>query len=119
MATTLNVQKQLAADRWVITATITSDEIPTAIFAYLNEGTTQLGEYQGVVSPLDLPRIKIWDGSIIAAFGNKFLRHTTATINVVGSDSPDAVITELKDSVTQFRKDFLAAQNSSESFTIT
>jgi hypothetical protein len=119
MATSLSVTKQLTASDWTITATVTSDEIPTAIFAYENTGSITLGDYAGIISAVDVPRLQIWEGVLIPVFGNKYVRHTTGTIHVSGTSDPDSVITALKDSVRLFRLDYLSIQTSTEVFSIT
>jgi hypothetical protein len=119
MSSSLNITKALSTTGWTITATLTSSEIPTAIFVYENTGTTTLGTYQGVVASLDLPRIQVWTGAALAVFGNKYVRYTTATIHVTSDADPDDVITGLKDSVQFFSTTFKAIQNSSQVLTIT
>lgn len=120
MSSTLNVTKQLTNDGWVITATIDpGGTLPREIFVYENNGSNQLGPYQGVVAAIDIPRFQIWTGTVIAAFGNKYVRHSIGTVVVKGSDDPDAVIAGIKSSVESLSKQFQAVQNSTQVYTIT
>lgn len=120
MASTLNVTKQLANDKWVITATLDAGgTLPQEIFVYENNGTTTLGPFYGVIAAIDLPRIQIWTGEAVPAFGNKFIRHNVGTLNVVNGADPDSVISKLKSSVEKLSKDFQAIQISTQVYTIT
>jgi hypothetical protein len=119
MSSTLNVTKQLTNDNWVITAYLNAGgTLPREIFVYENLGTTQLGEYNGVISVIDLPRIQIWTGDIIPAFGNKFVRHLTATIHIGKDEDPDLVISNLRTSVQVLSTNFQAIQTSTQVYTI-
>ena len=120
MSSTLNVTKQLTNEGWVVTANVSAGgSIPRENFLYENTGTVSLGEYQGVVTVVDLPRIQIWNFQVIPVLGNKYVRHSSATLIVPKDTDPDSVISRLKVSVQQFSKDFQATPTSSQTFSIT
>jgi hypothetical protein len=120
MSSTLSVTKQLTSSGWVITAHLVSGAtIPLEIFVFNNLGTTQLGDYYGVLNAADINRIQIFTGTPIPAFGNNFVRYGTANIHIGQFDDPDQVITGLKASVQKFSTDFQAIQSSTQVFTIT
>lgn len=120
MSSTLNVTKQLTNQGWVITASISDGgTLPKEIFVYENNGSNQLGDYQGVIAAIDIPRIQIWAGVAIPAFGNKYVRHDVGTFIVKGDADPDTVITSLQGSVQSLNKQFQALQTSTQAYTIT
>lgn len=120
MSSTLNITKQLTNNGWVITATIdVGGTLPREIFVYENNGSDTLGPYQGVIAAVDLPRIQIWAGTPIAAFGNKFVRHNVGTIIITGTENPDTVIAGLKASVQSLSTQFQSIQTSTQVYTIT
>lgn len=116
---TLNITKALTDDGWSIQATLTSTVLPIEIWVYENTGTTTLGSWYSVISPLDLPRIQIWTGAAIAVFGNKFVRHSVGNILLTGTENVDDVISRLKASVQAFSTLFKANQTSTSTTTIT
>jgi hypothetical protein len=119
MTSTLNVTKQLTNSGWVLTANIDAGGIiPREIFVYENSGTDQLGPYVGIVSVTDLPRIQIWQSSPIPVFGNKYVRHSAATIVIEAGDNPDTNILALKSSIQDFSTKLQAIQTSTQVFTI-
>jgi len=119
MSSVLTVTKQLSNTGWTITASITpGGTLPTQIFTYENTGTTTLGPYAGVIGAIDLPRIQIWNSIAIPVYGNKYVRHSVATILVTPPTDPDLVITELAASVGSFSKEFQSMQSSTQTFTI-
>lgn len=120
MASTLNITKQLSNDKWVITATISpGGTLPQQIFTYENTGTTELGEYFGVIAAVDLPRIQIWEGVAVPVFGNKYIRHSTGTLHVSLDDDPDVAISVIKAAVQRLSKTFSAVQTTVQVHTIT
>lgn len=120
MSSSLNVTKTLTTDGWVITGTITpGGTLPVEIFSYENTGTTTLGAYAGVITPLDLARLQIWVGSIIPIFANKYVRYGIATINITDGSNPDSVITAFKASVQRLSTAYQAIATSSSVYSIT
>lgn len=117
---TLNITKQLSNTQWVITATISSGGfLPLEIFVFENLGTNHLGTYQGIVAAVDLPRIQIFTGTPIPAFGNKFIRYGVGTLYVGQGADPDKVIAVLKDSVQVLSTTLQAIPSSAQVYTIT
>lgn len=111
---------------WNVTATITpGGGIPQAIFVYTNTGiANQLGTYFGVCSVSDLARLQIYNGvTVFPPFGNKFLRYTTATINIPISTDPlmnvDTIIGNLKSAVQSFSTAYQAQALNTTVYTIT
>lgn len=120
MSSTLTVNKQLTDTGWTITASIApGGTLPLEIFVYENTGTNVLGNYYGVLTALDMPRIQIFTGSPISNLGNKFVRYGQATIYLTNGEDPDAVITVLKNSVQALSTSFQTIATSTQVFTIT
>lgn len=119
MANTLTVTKTLSNTGWTISASLNvGSTIPVNIFVYNNTGTTQLGQYYGVIGIQDLSRIQVWTGAALPVFGNAFVRYNTATILVDPTSNVDVVIANLKTSVQLFSTAFQAASPSTQVFTI-
>ena len=79
----LEVTTTLQGEQWVITATVTGNSfLPPYIFAYENTGTTELGQYIGIVNIEELNRYQIWQGAAIPMFGNRFVRSNMAKITI-------------------------------------
>lgn len=121
MASQLTVLKELAPDHWVVTAAIGAEQtLPTTIFLYTNTGTVLLGSYVGVVGIENMPSTQVWDGAtVIPPFGNKYLRHDQAKINVGFSEDVDAVIASLVASVQTLSTAYQAAASSTIIYDIT
>lgn len=119
MASTLSVTKTITNTGWVVTASLeVGASIPRDIFVYKNTGTTDLGEYYGVLNLSDLHRISVWTGVAVPAFGNAFVRTNTATITVPQSENVDTVISRLRTSIQAFSTAYQAA-GSTTTYTIT
>lgn len=116
--TTLTVTKTLQNGIWTITAQISNSSLPAAIFMYENTGTNTLGPYAGVVNFEDIARFQQWAGAAIPTYGNKYVRHNTATINVMQGADPDLVISRLTDSVKILNSTFTAKNTSTQVITI-
>ena len=120
MANILTVTKTLNTNGWTVTASLNSDAtLPREIFAYLNTGTTSLGDFQGTIVPDDLQKMLIWTGQIIAPFGNKYVRHDVATIQLQATDDIDLIVNTLVNSVQVFSTSFQQVTPNTTIYTIT
>jgi hypothetical protein len=119
MSSSLSITKELTNSGWVITAAVLpGGTLPLEIFVYENTGTSELGDYVGVISVDNIPRLQIWNNTPIPAFGNKFVRHNVGVLIVTSGSDPDAVITVLKNSVQDLSTKLQAEQSSTQVFTI-
>ena len=126
MSSTLTITKALSSSGWTVTANIASGGlIPQAIFVYTNTGVAnQLGTYFGIVSPLDLARLNLYDGvTTFPVFQNKFLRYTTGTLLVpITQDvtqNVDAKIAALVQAIEDFSTAYQAQNTATTVYTIT
>lgn len=77
-------------------------DIPTDIFVYLNTGTADLGEYQGVCGLNEFTSLQTYDGTPKPVFGNRFVKHDRVKIKVDLTDDLDGVISRLKKNISSF-----------------
>lgn len=118
----LQITKQLQGDKWVITAIVLPGSfLPAEIFIFENTGTEELGQYQGVCSREELLRLKVWSGTPIPKFGNRFVRHSQAKIIIdAGSDAdaPQFAINHLVTTAKQLSLALQAASSTTEVVTV-
>jgi len=119
MTSSLQITKELSSSNtWEITATvIPGGSLPLDIFLYLNTGTTELGEYQGVADIDEYQRFTTFVGTSIPKFGNKFVKYGQAKIklDINNTETPEGVIKIITDSVKALSSAF---QNAPSTTTI-
>lgn len=77
MASQIQVTKKLVNGKLTVEAELLpGSSLPAAIFVYENLGAEELGEYYGIADPDEIGRFKVWDGTVVPVFGNRFLMHT-------------------------------------------
>ena len=119
MASTLLITTSVVGYEYVITSTMSSDELPVDIFMYENTGT-ELGDYQGVCTLEEYKRLQSYIGADIPIFGNKFLKWNQAIVHIpfsAGID-PSTVSNKLVLDVKAFKIAYLASQNSTQTIII-
>lgn len=100
MASNLIVITDFVNDHWEIVATIESGgSLPQEIFIYENSGTTSLGNFFGTCSLAELQRLKIFTGTAIPKFANKYVRYGEAKIIVNSESDIPGVIAALVENV--------------------
>lgn len=120
MTSSLRIDTQLTDTGYSITAYIAPGGIlPPDVFTYANTGTSTLGEYFGVVSILDMPRLQVWTGVAIPIFGNGFVRYSQANIQVPSTEDVNVVITRLISSIQNLSTAFKAVQTTTRIVQIT
>lgn len=68
----------LLDDKFQVEARVILSVINKNIFYYRNTGTLELGPFQGVVDVVQLTKMPVWAGSILATFAVPYVRHDTA-----------------------------------------
>lgn len=117
MANQLNVTKTLNDDIWEVTCELSdSSSLPKEIFVYTNTGTTQLGAYYGTCSVDELNRLRIFSGTSIKLFGNKFVRYPQVKIQVKISEDIDSVIERIVLNIRKLSNEY--SLKSSSSYTL-
>jgi hypothetical protein len=84
MASTLTITKQISPNNtWEVTAVVNpGGTLPLDIFIYENLGTATLGDYQGICDLEQYQRYQTFNSTAIPVFGNRFVKASTAKINV-------------------------------------
>lgn len=117
MSNTLNVTTTVTDQGTEIVASIDpSSDIPQNVFLYLNTGTTELGEYQGVAAFSQISRFQVWQGQVIPVFSNKYVRFNQAKIVVNGTTDPNTVISGLLASLTSLKNQYLSQRQTSTTY---
>lgn len=119
----LEITTQLQDDHWLITAVVLPGGfLPPEIFIFENQGTDQLGEYQGVCNKEELLRLNIWGGTPIAKFGNRFVRFNQAKIIIDirtnPADSPKKVIDNMINTAKKLSLELQTAASSTQVVTV-
>ncbi len=113
MSSSLQITTELINEGYVITAVILPNgTLPLDIFVYNNTGTTELGDFYGVAQLSDLHRLQVWAGVPIQVFGNAYVRHSQAKINVSITEDIDLVKSRLIARVKELSLAYQAAQTS-------
>lgn len=108
MATSLQTTITVLGGNKVVEAHVISPaDIPLDVFIYENTGTTELGEYIGVVNFQDYARIQPWTGAALPIFGNKFVKHSQATFTRPLTISSQSILDKLDKDLTQFKLEYL------------
>lgn len=115
MSSSLQINTQVTDEGYVITANVLpGGTLPTDIFAYVNTGSTTLGEFFGVVSASDIHRLQTWTGVAIPVFGNAYVKTSQANIVVSLQDDVNAVIATLISSVRNLSVAYQAIQSTTQ-----
>lgn len=102
MTTSLVITKELLADHWLITITLSEDSsLPKNIFVYENNGNAELGSFFGICNVDEMTRLKAFEGTVIPVFGNRYVKFDRAKIKVDLTDDVDRVINRIIKSVTE------------------
>ncbi len=100
MASTLNITKTFVNDHWELTAEVVpGGTLPLEIFIYENSGTTTLGPFFGTCSLAEVQALKIFSGTAIPIFANKYIRYGQAKIIVNSESEIPGIITALVENV--------------------
>ena len=119
MADTLQVTTELSTDSWTITGTVTpGGTLPAEIFIYENTGTDQLGKYVGVCNLAELTRLRVWSGTPIPVFGNRFVRWGQAKINLSLDADTAFTISNMVSSAKTLKTEMLAVASTTTVHTI-
>lgn len=116
----VSVIKELTNTGWFVTASVVPGGVlPLDIFLYTNTGTLVLGDYSGVVGFDRLDNTQIFDDAVtFPTFGNKYLRHDQAKINVGFDTDVNHVITQLLASIQSLSSAYQAGANSTTVYDI-
>lgn len=85
--------------------------LPPDIFIYLNSGTDELGEYQGVCSLEEFQTFQTFNWAPILKFGNKYVKFSKAKITVDSEEEVSQAIAFISDSVKSLNVAFTSTQN--------
>lgn len=116
----VSVSKELTNTGWAVTAAVVPGGVlPLDIFLYTNTGQLTLGDYSGVVGFDRIQNTQIFDEHVTyPTFGNKFLRHNQAKINVDFDTDVNLVITQLIASIQSLSSAYQAGANSTTVYDI-
>lgn len=94
MSSVLTTTKTFVNDHWEVTAVVTpGGTLPQEIFVYENSGGTSLGNFFGTCSLAELHALRVFSGTAIPVFANKFVRYGQAKIVVhLESDIPGVIL---------------------------
>ena len=115
------ITKTYSVDHWIVSAEVVADEhnvIPQEVFIYENTGTVTLGDYQGVCSFEELQRLRVWDGSIIPVFGNRFVRYHRVETHLSPGSTPDKTESLIVSGLSSLKAELLSDGNVSTIHTV-
>ena len=119
MADKLSITIAYVEDKYEVTAFMTETSIlPAAIFLYENNGTTVLGEYQGVCGIDELSSRQVWTGDVIPTFGNKFVRHTHALVIAPSMEEAEKSRAWIISNVNRLKEQILSQESITQVLTI-
>ena len=119
MASTLNVTKAFVTDHWEVTAVVApGGTLPPEIFIYENTGTTTLGPFFGTCSLSNLQTMRIFSGTAISIFSNKYIRNGQAKIIVNSESDIPGVISGLVENVKDLSLAFNAYTPTTQAYLI-
>ncbi len=118
MTNKLKVSKKLTNQGWSVTAKVEAGgSIPADIFVYTNSGTTALGEFEAVVSILDMPKIPVWNSTAITP-RLKYVRANVMNKIITDGSDVDLFISRLVSSVKKFTQDYSSVKETSEIYVL-
>ncbi len=118
MTNKLKVSKKLTNQGWSVTAKLEAGgTIPADLFVYLNSGTTALGEFEVVVSVLDMPKIPVWNNTVVTP-RIKYVRTNVMNKIITDGSDVDLFISRLVSSVKKFTQEYSSVKETSEIYVL-
>lgn len=108
MTTSLSVTVSVSEEKYLVSANITSTDIPVNIFLYENNGTG-LGDYIGVCSLQEYLKVQDYvPGTPTPLFGNKLLKTTYVSKSIPLTSDPQAVADNIAAGCKGFKAEYAA-----------